>query len=200
MSTAFCFDLDGTVTSREILPLIAAEIGLYEEMRALTDATIKGILPFESSFRLRCRILADVPISRVRSIIAETPQFANITAFIKARPQNCYVVTGNLDVWVEALIARLGVTAFTSRANFEGDRLISVEHVLNKGEAVEVVRQSHHRIVAIGDGMGDIPMFEQADVRIAFGGLHPPVEALVECADMVCLSEASLLRVLEGLA
>ena len=55
-STAFCFDLDGVVTSQELLPLIAEELGYYEEIKALTDATIKGIIPFESSFRLRCRI------------------------------------------------------------------------------------------------------------------------------------------------
>ena len=46
MSSAFCFDLDGTITKDEILPILSREIGLFEEISALTDATINGVIPF----------------------------------------------------------------------------------------------------------------------------------------------------------
>jgi phosphoserine phosphatase len=59
MSTFFCFDLDGTMTRREILPAIASEVGLSEEIALLTSLTMRGLVPFESSFRLRCRILRE---------------------------------------------------------------------------------------------------------------------------------------------
>jgi HAD superfamily phosphoserine phosphatase-like hydrolase len=200
MNDAFCFDLDGTVTAREILPMLAAEVGFYEEIRALTDATIKGIIPFDSSFRLRCKILADIPIPRVHAIIRSAPLFPKIVRFIDARRDRCYLVSGNLDVWIKPLIDELGVEAFTSAASVAGDRLLGVASVLDKGRAVEAVRSRHDRIVAIGDGMGDVAMFEKADVRIAFGGLHRPVEALLQMSDMLCLSETALVNVLETLA
>lgn len=199
MSTAFCFDLDGTLTARELLPAIAAETGLAVEIEALTMATISGVLPFESSFRLRCRLLADVPISRVHAIVSTLPLFESIIAFIRQRPDSCYVVTGNLDVWVQGLLDRIGVASFSSRATAEGDRLMGVVSVLDKGAAVQAVRARHARIVAVGDGMGDLAMFENADVRIAYAGLHAPVPMLVASADMVCMSQTALVRALEAL-
>ena len=200
MTTAFCFDLDGTLTARELLPAIAAEIGLQSEIEALTMATISGVLPFESSFRLRCRLLADVPVSRVRAIVAELPLFRQILDFIRARPDCCYVITGNLDVWVDGLLDRIGVRAFSSHATVQGDRLAGVTSVLDKGAAVQIVRRDHARIVAIGDGVGDLAMFENSEVRIAYAGLHPPVPALVASADMVAMSETALVRTLEAMA
>lgn len=200
MTSAFCFDLDGTVTAREVIPMIAAEVGYYEELHALTEATIKGIIPFESSFRLRCKILADVPVSRVREIVRTAPLFPMIAEFIRTRPDNCYIVTGNLDVWVEPLISTLGARFFSSIGLVEDDRLVRVGRVLDKGDAIAAIRASHDRVVAIGDGMGDVAMFEKADVRIAFGGVHAPIETLVQLSDIVCLSEIALCNVLTGLS
>jgi phosphoserine phosphatase len=199
MTTGFCFDLDGTVTAREILPLLATEIGYHEEILALTDATIKGIIPFSSSFRLRCKILSDVPISRVHEIISTAPLFPKISDFIRRHQSQCYIVTGNLDVWVAPLISTLGVRAFTSRAETDGDQLRGVASILDKGTAIEALRGKHERIVAVGDGMGDVAMFEKADIRIAYGGVHKPVEALSQLSDLVCNSETALCNVLETL-
>ena len=45
MTTAYCFDLDGTLTRQELLPLIASSVGLEDEISVLTQATIDGLLP-----------------------------------------------------------------------------------------------------------------------------------------------------------
>jgi HAD superfamily phosphoserine phosphatase-like hydrolase len=197
MADAFCFDLDGTITSREILPMLAAEVGYAEELAALTDATIKGVIPFASSFRLRCKILSDLPISQARRIIEATPLFPRIADFVRSRPNQCFVVTGNLDIWIEPLVLMLGVKAYSSTAETESDRLVRVRHVLDKGDALKELRPRYDRIIAVGDGMGDVSMFENADVKIAFGGVHRPVDALVDMSDMICLSETALLNTLE---
>ena len=49
----FLFDLDSTITRQEILPTIAEEFGVFEEMRALTERTMRGELPFKQSFLQR---------------------------------------------------------------------------------------------------------------------------------------------------
>lgn len=199
MKAAFCFDLDGTLTARELLPVIAAEIGLAAEIEALTMATLRGVLPFESSFRLRCRLLADVPVSRVRLIVAELPLFDRILDFVQSRRDCCYVITGNLDVWVHGLLDRIGVRAFSSKGIVKDDRLTGISSVLDKGAAIQILRQTHSRIISIGDGAGDLAMFENSDVRIAYAGLHAPIPSLVESADLVCMSEASLIHTLEAM-
>jgi phosphoserine phosphatase len=200
MKTVFCFDLDGTVTRQEILPALASEIALTEEMALLTSLTIKGSIPFESSFRLRCRLLREVPVSRVREIIADIALSPAIVSFIQENRDRCAIVTGNLDVWVGGLIERLGCRYFSSVGIAGGDRLLDLGQILKKSQAVKELRaQGFQRVIAIGDGFNDIPMFESSDIRIAFGGVHPPASEIVQLADYVVHGENSLCRLLNGL-
>lgn len=199
-STVFAFDLDGTITSEEVLPVIAAELGLEREMEVLTDLTLSGAIPFQDSFRLRCAILRAVPISRVQDIVAEVLLSTAIAGFIAECPERSVVVTGNLDVWVRPLLDRLGCRAFTSVAQTQGDTLLSVRSVLLKSDAIRDLRRQYDRVVAVGDSVNDIPMFELADMSVAFGGVHPPAPDLVDVADYVNYEERSLCRLLRTLS
>jgi HAD superfamily phosphoserine phosphatase-like hydrolase len=198
--TAFCFDLDGTITSRELLPAIASELGLSEEMALLTSLTIRGLIPFESSFRLRCGILRQIPVSRVREIVADIPLDPVLEAFIRQNHERCAVVTGNLDIWVKDMVAGLDCAWFSSRGTVASDWLESVSSVLSKDQAVKTLRaQGFDRVVAIGDGFNDLPMFEAADIGVAFGGVHPPVSEVIQLARYVVFRSASLCRLLNTL-
>jgi phosphoserine phosphatase len=200
VNTAFCFDLDGTITRREILPAIASEVGLSEEIALLTRLTIQGLIPFESSFRLRCAILREVPVSRVREIVADIPLDPLIESFIRDNRERCAVATGNLDIWVGDLIERLGCRSATSKGIAKGDRLDSVARVLRKDEPVATLRaRGFTRVVAIGDGFNDIPMFETADTGVAFGGVHPPISEIVGLSNYVVFGSKSLCRLLNTL-
>lgn len=196
MNTAFCFDLDGTVTRDEILPVLSREIGLFEEIAALTEATIKGVIPFRKSFLLRCRLLSDIPVSRVQDIVREIALHSEIAEFIRSNRDRCFIITGNLDVWVGGLVESLGCRCYSSTATVEGDRMVAVNHVLHKGDAVREMKAGFERVVAVGDGMGDVPMFEEATVRVAFGGTHQPIQTLIEFSDFVTYSERTLCRLL----
>ena len=196
MQNAICLDLDGTITSQEILPRIARELDLYEEIRLLTEATMKGVLSFEKSFKLRCRLLADVPLSRVREIVAETPFQPEIKAFIAANRERCFVATGNLDVWIQPLVDRLGCTVFSSEAEISADRLVGISTIIDKGDAVRVIRKRFPGVIAVGDGINDAQMFEAATVSIAYSGVHDAVPALVDLADFVITEGKALCRLL----
>lgn len=198
--TAFCFDLDGTVTAQEILPRIARETDIADEIALLTEATIQGMIPFDRSFRLRCRLLRDVPVSTVREVVEETPLQPEVAAFIREHREHCYVVTGNLDVWVQPLLDRLGCRSFTSRGAAEGDRLLRVDHVLDKGEAISSLRDRYETVVAVGEGMNDAPMFEAAHVRIAHGAVHAPCASVLSLADYVTYDGEALCRLLTALS
>lgn len=195
----FCFDLDGTITSAELLPLIARQTDLEDEITALTQATITGSIPFETSFRMRCHMLSTVPISQVRDITSTVELDEHIVAFIQQQPERCAIATGNLDIWVEPILDRLGCRAFTSTATTDGDELVDVDRTLFKGDAIETLRRDFPFVVAIGDGMNDVPMFEAADVAVAFGGVHSPAEAAREAADYVTTNGDGLCRLLSSL-
>lgn len=198
--SAFAFDLDGTITAAEILPRIGREIDLFEEISLLTEATIQGLIPFEKSFKLRCRLLRDVPISTVQGIVDRVPLQADVLAFIHAHPGKCFVVTGNLDVWLEPLQRRIPCPFFASKAVFSGDRLEGVGEILDKGSVVRDLRQRFARVVAIGEGMNDVPMFELAHVRVAHGAIHAPSRSLMQLADYYTVSGGGLCKLLESLS
>lgn len=194
----FAFDLDGTVTQQEILPLIATEVGLKHEIAFLTKLTLEGVIPFEDSFRLRCAVLRSVPISTVLAIVASVTVDPFIEEFIRARQSQCTVVTGNLRCWVQPLVDRLGCQLLASEARVEGDRMTEVASVLNKGRALAGLKTTSRKI-AIGDSYNDLPMFEVADIGVAYGGVHDPIRALVDLSDYVVFEAETLCRLLSTL-
>jgi HAD superfamily phosphoserine phosphatase-like hydrolase len=197
--TAFCFDLDGTVTTQEILPQIAAAAGLSDEINVLTEATLKGVLPFEKSFRLRCRLLADISLGEVHRIVASIPMDSDILEFIAANRSRCFIATGNLDVWVRPLLDRLGCCAYTSEASYSNGRLGAPNRILYKGDAIADVRRSFDRVIAIGESINDIAMLEAADVAVAYAGVHQPVAEVLDTCLYVATNGKGLCRLLNML-
>lgn len=200
MSTAFCFDLDGTITKQEVLPIIAAEVGLAEEIGFLTQMTIRGQIPFQMSFRLRCRLLADIPVNTVSDIVSNVPVEPDIVDFIQNNPDRCFVVTGNLNVWVASLVRRLGCEVFCSHAEIRPDgKLGQLTHILRKSSPLRELRARHSRLVSIGEGFNDLPMFEEADIGVAYGGVHPPAREVVDIAHYTVAQPNALCRLLNTL-
>jgi HAD superfamily phosphoserine phosphatase-like hydrolase len=198
--TAFCFDLDGTITKQEILPLIAKKVGIHEEISLLTDITLKGLIPFETSFKLRVKLLSTISIEVVKEVVSKVVLDDNIREFINNNKENCFVVTGNLNVWIKEFINKeLGCKVFSSIANSDGDNLLGIESILNKGDSIKIVKKNFERVIAIGDSMNDCSMFEKADLGIAYGGVHNPVNTLVKMSDYVVYDSLALVRLLENI-
>lgn len=199
MKTAFCFDLDGTLTSIEILPCIASELGVAEEIATLTRVTMSGLISFEESMRLRSLILGQVPVDRVHAIVESIPLDPFLADFVAAHREDCFIVTGNLDLWISPLVARLGCRSFSSSASVSQGK-IRIDHVLDKGTAVRDVRAlGYDRVFAIGDGANDVPMLRRADAAIAFGGVHSPMPTAVKESHFVVHDGKSLCNLLTAL-
>jgi HAD superfamily phosphoserine phosphatase-like hydrolase len=197
-SRVYAFDLDGTVTRAEILPRIASALDLADEMELLTRLTLDGTLPFAASFRLRFHILRGIPLPRIQKTVAAIPLDPHIEDFIRTNRERCVLVTGNLDVWIEPLARRLDCRVFCSRSSRKGGRL-RLAHILDKGEAVRALQAEGRKVVAIGESVNDIPMFEAADHAIAYGGLHRPVPDLLRLADHAVYDGAALCALLRDL-
>ena len=67
------FDLDGTITAKETLPLIAKHFGVEEQISELTKQTIQGNVPFIESFIRRVHILGHLPVSEVSKLLESVP-------------------------------------------------------------------------------------------------------------------------------
>lgn len=194
----FVFDLDSTITKCELLPLIAESVGLGNSMIELTEAAMQGNVPFERSFRSRVRLLQKVPISRAHSIASQAPLHKEIAGFIRENPHRCIILTGNLDVWIEPIIKKLGMNGrcLCSKAQACQDHLLGIEAVLDKGIAS---KKLPHPFVAIGDGSNDAGMLREAEIGIAFGGARKPPTELISEADMIVQDENELIGILNKL-
>lgn len=178
----FIFDLDSTLTRKEILPTISEKIGKVKEMKNLTEATMRGEIPFKTSFLKRVDILKPINVSEVRAMVKDIPLNTHLVSFLKENAERCYVVTGNLDIWIRDLIQSLGLMhhIYCSKANIKDDRITQVISVADK----ELIAQQFVQpLVVIGDGDNDSGMAKLADISIGFGGVRDIAPSLLRCID-----------------
>lgn len=178
----FLFDLDSTISQKEILPTISVKVGKQDEMRSLTEATMRGEIPFKSSFLNRVKLLSDISVEEVRNTVADIPLNPNIADFIRDNRDRCYVLTGNLDVWISGLMSKLGLTehVYCSKANVVDDRIQQVISVVDKEL---MAKQFVQPLVVIGDGDNDSGMAKYADISIGFGGVRNIAPSLLRSID-----------------
>lgn len=167
----FLFDMDSTITKEEVLPTIAHKINRNVEMRNLTEATMRGEIPFRTSFLRRVEILNNIPVSEVNSIVSDIPLNSHIADFIKKNKERCYVVTGNLDIWISGLMKKIGMEnhCYCSKAEVVNDRISKIISVADKEL---IVKQFVQPMVVVGDGDNDSGMARVSDVAIGFGGVR----------------------------
>lgn len=194
----FLFDLDSTVTKQEILPTISKELGIYEKMCELTESTMRGEIPFKQSFLQRVELLKQVPVSKVRKRIGEIQLNEHLVEFIRENKDRCYIVTGNLDVWIEELVKRIGIekNVFCSKALVDGDYIEDVFSVIDKNM---VISQMVLPFVAVGDGNNDAEMIEAAEIGIGYGGVRNIASSVVACASHAIYDEKKLVEFLQRL-
>lgn len=178
----FLFDLDSTITKQEILPTISEKIGKQKEMRELTEATMRGEMPFKTSFLNRVNILSSINVSEVNELVAEIPLNIEITRFIQNYRDRCYIVTGNLDVWISGLMKKLGIEAhvYCSKADVINDRISKVISVIDKEL---MAKQFVQPMVVVGDGDNDSGLAQHAKVAIGFGGVRSIAPSLFRNID-----------------
>lgn len=195
----FAFDLDGTITKVETLPILARELGIAAQMKILTDLTLAGKISFEKSFRLRYEILKNIPPKKIIEIMGAVELDEEIFNFIQENKSQCAVVTGNLDCWIEPIAAKLGCQIFSSTSELDMQGVPVLKNILRKSLAIQHLKKSCSKVVAIGESFNDVPMFEAADISIAYGGVHKPVDAAIFVADYFVNDSATLCRLLKSL-
>lgn len=178
----FLFDMDSTITRKEVLPEVAKKIDRIEQMRRLTEATMMGEIPFRTSFLQRVEILRDIPVQEVNQIVSEIPLNDSIVNFIQKNRDRCYIVTGNLDIWINGLMKKIGMEnhCYCSKADVVDDYISKIVSVADKEL---IVRQFVQRIVMIGDGDNDSGMARMSDIAIGFGGVRDIAPSLIRNID-----------------
>ena len=195
----FLFDLDSTITKEEILPKISIQVGKMAEMRELTEATMNGEIPFVESFKKRVKILSEIPVSKVQEIVENIILNDELVKFIQQYKEQCYIVTGNLDVWINKLLEKINMKdhCYCSHAIINDDKIVTIKDIINKKEICEKLDKE---FVAIGDGNNDAEMIKMAKIGIGCGLVREIAPAVKENCTYAIYDEKTMVKFLRTLA
>lgn len=193
------FDLDGTVTAQETLPVIAQHFGVEEKLAELTAQTVQGNVPFIESFIRRVNILGGLPVSEISELLAQVPLYPQLYAFIQAHRDDCVIVTGNLSCWCEGLHNKIQCKTYCSEAEVVDNRVVKLKSILRKEQIVDLYKAAGEQVVFVGDGNNDLEAIRHADISIATGLTHNPARSLYAICDYIIFNENALCRQLNQL-
>lgn len=189
MRRLICFDMDSTLIETEVIDELAMRAGVGEQVKAITEAAMRGEIDFNESFRQRCALLKGLDVSVMKEIAENLPitegvdrlmrilkkvgfkiailsgGFTYFGNYLKQKYNIDYVYANDLEVIDGKLTGRYIGDIVDGKRKAELLRLIAqVENV--------DIRQT----VAVGDGANDLPMISIAGLGIAFHA-KPKVKA-----------------------
>ncbi len=205
------FDMDSTLINIECVDEIAAAVGKKEEVAAITEAAMQGIISdYKESLRQRVALLAGVPEAALQKIYDERLRLnPGAEALVRACQQaglKTLLVSGGFTFLTERIRQRLGLD-FTRSNLLEvvdghltgrmidqpwGDICDGNEKARTLLEVATLMGLPADRTIAIGDGANDLRMMGEAGLSVAFHA-----KPAVRRQAMVAINEGGLDRLLE---
>jgi len=188
------FDVDSTLVQGEVIEMLAAKAGptAEAEVRAVTEAAMRGELDFTASLRRRVAVLAGLPASVVDEVAAGlelTPGARTTIRTLRRLGFRCGVVSGGFRQVIDGLVDDLHLDfAAANELEIVDGRLTGcvVGDVVDRPGKADALRRFADvygvpldQCVAVGDGANDIDMLTTAGLGIAFNAKP----ALREVAD-----------------
>ena len=193
------FDLDGTVTAEETLPIIAKHFSLEKELDQMTQDAVGGNVPWVESFIRRVFILGKLPVDEISDLLFKTKLNEKVLSFIHKNHDNCAVATGNLDCWIDKLAKKIGCCVYCSNGVLRNNQVEKISMILKKENIVEHYKAEGEKVIFIGDGNNDLEAMRYSDISIASGIVHMPAKSVLAVADYLIFEEETLCRQLNQL-
>jgi phosphoserine phosphatase len=194
------FDVDSTLLRAEVIDLLATRADREREVRAITEAAMRGDIDFTESLRRRVAALAGLPAVVLDEVAAQAEFTRGVRITVRTLRRlgfRCGAVSGGFNQVVQPVATELGLDFFVANElEIQAGRLTGrvVGEVVDRRAKAAVLRRfsSYYGIplsqcVAVGDGANDIDMLTTAGLGVAFNAKP----ALREIAD-TALSQPSM--------
>ena len=187
-------DVDSTLISQEVIDLLAEAAGVGQEVRAITESTMRGELDFEASLRKRVALLKGQPetiIFEVAKQVTLTPGARTLIRTLNKLGHGVGLVSGGFSQVVDPIAKQLGIEHVRSNTleivygvitgNLVGPIIDRAGKALALKEFANLENVSPANTIAIGDGANDLDMIAAAGLGIAFNA-KPTVQAAAQSA------------------
>jgi len=189
------FDMDSTLIQQEVIDELAKMAGVETEVKAITEAAMRGELNFFDSLKSRVALLkghkADELFAKVKANLIFTPGAKKLCSTLRRLGYRMAVISGGFLPVAQEVQRHLGLDyAFAN--TLEVDETTGLLTGRTSGPVVTPQRKRAllatianvegcevKQTIAVGDGANDIPMLNAAGLGIAFCA-KPKVQAAAE--------------------
>lgn len=189
MRRLICFDMDSTLIETEVIDELAIRAGVGDQVKAITEAAMRGEIDFCESFRQRCALLKGLDVSVMQEIAENLPITEGVDRLMRILKKvgfKIVILSGGFTYFGNFLKQKYNIDyVYANELEIENGKLTG-NHVgdivdgKRKAELLRLIAQVENvdirQTVAVGDGANDLPMISIAGLGIAFHA-KPKVKA-----------------------
>ncbi len=189
MRRLICFDMDSTLIETEVIDELAMRAGVGDQVKAITEAAMRGEIDFCESFRQRCALLKGLDVSVMQEIAENLPITEGVDRLMRILKKVGFkiaILSGGFTYFGNFLKQKYNIDyVYANELEIENGKLTG-NHVgdivdgKRKAELLRLIAQVENvdirQTVAVGDGANDLPMISIAGLGIAFHA-KPKVKA-----------------------
>ena len=184
-----CFDMDSTLIETEVIDELAIKAGVGDEVKAITEAAMRGEIDFNESFVQRVALLKGLDVSVMREIAENLPMSEGIERLMTVLKRTGFkiaILSGGFTYFGNYLKDKFGIDyVYANELEVEdgkltGRHLGDIVDGKRKAELLRLIAQVEKvdiaQTIAVGDGANDLPMLSTAGLGIAYHA-KPKVKA-----------------------